>query len=68
MPRPILIFPQWPLVVTAIILQLPSNTAAIAGGAKQMIAKAVNSAKPRMRLPIMEVLICVCPARQFELS
>jgi hypothetical protein len=52
-----LIFPQWPLVVTATMSQFPSNCAAFAGGAEQMIAKAVDRAKAHIRLPIMGVLI-----------
>jgi hypothetical protein len=52
-----LIFPQWPLVVTATMSQFPSNCAAFAGGAEQMIAKAVERAKAHIRLPIMGVLI-----------
>ena len=59
MPRPIGIFQQWPLVVTATMLQFPSNGAAIADGAEQMIAKTVDRAKARIRLPIMEVLLRV---------
>jgi hypothetical protein len=51
------IFPQWPLVVTATMFQFPSNWAAIAGGAKQMIAKAVERAKARIQLAILGVLI-----------
>src|SRR6478609_744525 len=58
-PRPIVICPQWPRVVTATMLQLPSNWAASAGGAEQMIAKAVARAKARIRVPTMEVLIRV---------
>ncbi len=46
--RPMLIFPQWPLVVTATMSQFPS-WAAIAGGAEQMIAKAADRAKARLR-------------------
>jgi hypothetical protein len=41
------------------MIQFPSNWAAIAGGAEQMIAKAVERAKARMRLPIMGVLMRV---------
>ena len=48
-----LTFPQWPLVVTATMSQFPSNCAAFAGGAEQMIAKAVDRAKARIRLLIM---------------
>ena len=48
-----LIFPQWPLVVTATMRQFPSNCAAFAGGAEQMIAKAVDTTKAHMRMPIM---------------
>jgi hypothetical protein len=51
-----LIFPQWPRVVAATMSQFPS-WAAIAGGAEQMIAKAVARAKAQVRLPVMEVLI-----------
>ena len=49
--------PQWPLVVTANMLQFPSNWAAIAGSAEQMIAKAIDRTKAHRRLPIMTVLI-----------
>jgi hypothetical protein len=48
--------PQWPLVVTANMLQFPSKWAAIAGRAEQMIAKAIDRAKAHIRLPIMKVL------------
>ena len=42
--------PQWPLVVTATMVQFPSNWAAIAGGVEQqMIAKAIDRAKAIMR-------------------
>ena len=51
--------PQWPLVVTASMLQFPSNPAAIAGTAEQTIAKAVHRAKAHRRLLIMNVLIRV---------
>jgi hypothetical protein len=54
MPKPIGICPQWPWVVTATMLQFPSNLAAIAGGAEQMIAKTVGRAKTHLRLAIME--------------
>jgi hypothetical protein len=40
MARPTLIVPQWPLVVTRNMFQLPSNEAAFAGGVEQRIAKA----------------------------
>src|SRR5262245_3364157 len=46
-------------VVTATMLQFRSNWAASAGGAKLMIAKAVDSAKAQIRLPIMGVLMRV---------
>jgi hypothetical protein len=52
-----LIFPQWPLVVTATMSQFPSNWAAFAGEAEQMIAKALDRAKAHIRLPIMGTLI-----------
>src|SRR5262249_43795746 len=39
------------------MLQLPSNLAAIAGGAEQMIARALDRAKAQIRLPIMKVLM-----------
>ena len=53
--------PQWPLVVTANMLQFPSNWAAIAGGAEQMVAKANDRAKAHRQLPVMKVLIPVLP-------
>jgi hypothetical protein len=56
---PILMTPQWPLVVTWAMFQLPSNGAAAGGGAKPMIAKAVNRAKTYIRLPAMRVPIIV---------
>src|SRR5262245_53496212 len=59
MPGPTGIRPQWPRVVTAPGSQFPSNWAAIAGGAEQMIAKAVHKANSRVRLPIMEDLMRV---------
>jgi hypothetical protein len=49
--------PQWPLVVTTAIFQLPSNGAAVAGVAKQVIAKTADRAAAPIRLPIMKVLI-----------
>ena len=52
---PILMTPQWPLVVTRAMFQLPSNGAAAAGGVKAMIAKAVDRAKAHIRLPVMRV-------------
>ena len=36
---PILITPQWPLVVTRTMFQFPSNLAAVAGAAKQRVAR-----------------------------
>src|SRR5262245_60150147 len=39
------------------MLQLPSNLAAIAGGAEQMIARALDRAKAQIRLPSMKVLM-----------
>jgi hypothetical protein len=47
------------LVVTATILQVPSNVAAMAGESQQTIAKAVDRAKAQIRLPIMDVLMRV---------
>jgi len=41
------------------MLQFPSNWAASAGGAEQMIAKAVHKANARIQLPIMEDLMRV---------
>jgi len=41
------------------MFQFPSNWAASAGGAEQMIAKAVHKANARIRLPIMEDLMRV---------
>src|SRR6185436_11291691 len=52
---PILMTPQWPLVVTRAMFQLPSNGAAAAGRAEAMIAKAVDRTKAQKRLPIMRV-------------
>ena len=60
---PILMTPQWPLVVTRAMFQLPSNGAAAAGGVKAMIAKAVDRAKAHIRLPVMRV-----PMRVFTQS
>ena len=54
-PMPIGMVPQWPRVVTAVMLQLPSNLAALAGGAEPTIAEAADSAKAHIRLPIMGV-------------
>ena len=50
---PMLITPQWPLVVTRTMFQLPSYWDAVAGAAKQRIAKAAARAKAHRRLPIM---------------
>ena len=47
--------PQWPRVVTATMLQLPSDWAAIADEAEQMIA--VDRANAHIRLPIMGVFL-----------
>jgi hypothetical protein len=41
------------------MFQFPSNWAASAGGAEQMIAKAVHKANARIRLPIMKDLMRV---------
>ena len=60
MPMPIGMVPQWPRVVTAVMLQVPSNLAALAGGAKQTSAEAADNAKAHKRLPIMLVpIVCV---------
>src|SRR4029077_20725728 len=57
---PILITPQWPLVVTSTMFQFPSNFAAVAGAAKQRVAIAADKAKADMRLLIMRILtLCV---------
>lgn len=53
MPRPISIVPQWPRVVWATMLQLPSYRAALAGGAEEMIAEAAIRATVRIGVPIM---------------
>src|SRR5262245_2041049 len=58
-PMPILMTPQWPLVVTASMFQLPSTVAAVAGGTEQKTANAVARAKTHKRLAIMGVLILV---------
>ena len=52
---PILMTPQWPLVVTRAMCQAPSNGAAAAGRAEAVIAKAVDRTKAHIRLPIMRV-------------
>src|SRR5262245_36192840 len=62
-PMPILITPQWPLVVTASIFQLPSKVAAVASGTEQKTANAVARVKAHRRLAIMGVLILVFVAR-----
>jgi len=49
--------PQWPRVVTAVMLQLPSYLEALAGAAAQMIAEAVEIKTTQKRLPIMGDLI-----------
>ena len=61
---PILMMPQWPLVVVSTIFQLPSNLAAIAGRAKQRIAREAAIATAHRRLPIMKALMLVvsCPS------
>jgi hypothetical protein len=59
MPMPMGMVPQWPRVVTAVMLQVPSYLAALAGGAEQTIAEAAVRAKAHIRLPIMGVLIRV---------
>jgi hypothetical protein len=48
---------QWPRVVWAITLQFPSNGAAIANGAEQIV-KATVRAMAEIRLPIIGALIC----------
>ena len=47
--------PQWPRVVTAVIVQVPSNRAeaALAGAVKAMTAKTEESARTRRRCPII---------------
>src|SRR5262245_12460961 len=62
-PMPILMTPQWPLVVTASMFQLPSKVAAVAGRTEQKTANAVARAKAHRRLAIMGVLILGCAAR-----
>lgn len=54
---PMLITPQWPLVVTRTMCQLPSYGDAVAGAANERSAKVVVTAKARSRLPIMGVLM-----------
>ncbi len=46
-------YPQWPRVVSATMLQYPSNRAAAAGSAEQIIAEAANKATLLIRLPII---------------
>src|SRR5262245_20334592 len=58
-PMPILMTPQWPLVVTASMFQLPSKVAAVAGGTNQKTANVVARVKAHRRLAIMGVLILV---------
>jgi hypothetical protein len=48
---------QWPRVVWATTLQFPSNGAASADGAQQMIAEATVRVMARIRLSIMKVLL-----------
>src|SRR5262245_19447371 len=62
-PMPILMTPQWPLVVTASIFQLPSKVAAVASGTEQKTANAVARVKAHRRLAIMGALILVFAAR-----
>src|SRR5262245_11954414 len=62
-PMPILMTPQWPLVVTASIFQLPSKVAAVAGETEQKTTNAVARVKAHRRLAIMGVLILVFAAR-----
>src|SRR5262245_18946634 len=60
-PMPILMTPQWPLVVTASIFQLPSKVAAVASGTEQNTANAVARVKAHRRLAIMgDPHTCVC--------
>ena len=65
--------PQWPRVVTAVMLQLPSYLEALAGAAAQTIAEVAEARTMHRRLSIMGDLICelvaptvetnrVCPA------
>src|SRR6476469_9002327 len=59
---PILITPQWPLVVTSTMFQFPSNLAAVAGAANHRVAIAADKARADMRLLIMGILtVCVMP-------
>src|SRR5262245_51144485 len=62
-PMPILMTPQWPLVVTASIFQLPSKVAAVAGETEQKTTNAVARVKAHRRLAIMGILILCCGAR-----
>jgi hypothetical protein len=49
--------PQWPRVVWATTLQLPSKGEALADGVEQMVAEAAARAMAQIRLPIMGVLL-----------
>jgi hypothetical protein len=52
----------------ATMLQFPSNWAAIADGAEEMIAKAVDRATAQLRMPSIGVLVRLLCCYQFELS
>jgi hypothetical protein len=53
------IVPQWPRVVTATMLQLPSEFAAIEGGGKTKLAAIAVRETAQMRWPIMGVPLVV---------
>ena len=56
-------FPQWPCVVWATTLRVPSNGEAIANGVEQMVAEAAARAMAQIRLPIMGILLFDFAAR-----
>ena len=53
MARPIATTPQWPEVVSATMLQVPSNLSARAGGAEERMAAADVRAMARRRVRVM---------------
>ena len=52
------------MVVSATMLQVPSNWAAIASGTAQIIAKAAVKAKAPIRFPIISVLLLLSSIRR----
>src|SRR3954462_994557 len=65
---PIGMVPQWPCVVTAVMLQFPSTLAppALASGTAQMLTNAADSTKAQIGLLIIGDLTCTSESNTFS--